>query len=387
MTNAKSRDRPKAVIRNKSFSQQKYNTKENPAMKKIFRPKSFAARVLAMILVVMSMTAIFAATASAAPSWPSVSASSYCEFTANKTIYAYRNSSCTTRGTASPAKSYNAYIASGDVCRIIEFNGSWIKLQYPTSSGYKTAFIRRSDLLGVSAPSDSVISNGKVTTYKSAGGGSYGYVAKGDRVFACGTSGSFTAVIYEARSGSRAYKLGYVYTSSFNSTIKGGGSVQSSGSFQWPMKNYWTTQSFNHYSNSKAKEGRPYHSGIDIKSNDYAIYAAASGKVIYRGYSNGNGNHIVIEHYFNGVTVKTLYSHLADFNGCPSVGSSVSKGARIATMGSTGNSTGPHLHFAIFTGSSNDPSGYAKNSGANKVSHNGCTFYNPVYVINNNKLP
>ena len=387
MTTTRSRDRP--TEKDPYMFNQYFKSiikKETSKMKKTSKFKSFASKVVAMLLIVMTLTSVFAVSASAASSWPSVSSSSYCEFTASKTIYAYRNSGCSTRGTASPAKSYNAYIASGDVCRIIEFNSSWIKLQYPTSSGYKTAYIKRGDLLGVSAPTEAVTSQGKVTTYKKAGGSSYGYVAKGDRVYACGTSGNYTAVIYQAKSGNRAYKLGYVTTSDYNSIIKGQGNNQPTY-FQWPMNGYWTTQKFNNYSNSMASKGRPYHSGIDIKSSSTNVYVAAAGKVIYRGYTSGNGNHIIIEHNFNGTIVKTLYSHLANFNGCPSVGCTVNKGAKIGVMGNTGNSTGPHLHFAIFTGNSNDPVGYAKSGGSNKVSYNGCTFYNPEYVIKYNKLP
>lgn len=348
--------------------------------------KSVTAKVLVILMVILTLTSTFALPVSAASSWPSVSSSSYCEFIASRNINVYRYSNLSTRGTSSPAKSYNAYIETGDTCRIIEFNSSFIKLQYPTSSGYKTGFIRRSDLLGISAPSEQITSNGKTDTYKKSGGAYYGYVAKGDLVWNCGTSGNYTAVIYQAKSGNRAYKLGYVPTGNYNSVIKKQSSP-ASGSFQWPMNGYWTTQSFNSYSNSMAGKGRPYHSGMDIKSSNNNVYAAAYGKVIYKGYSSGNGNHVIIEHSFSGTTVKTLYSHLANFSGCPSVGSIVNKGVKIGTMGSTGNSTGPHLHFAIFAGNSNDPYGYVKYSGSNKMTYNGCTFFNPEYVIKYNKLP
>lgn len=355
--------------------------------------KNLMSKLVALLLVMLTLTPVLATTAAAA-SWPSTSSSKYCEFVASKQINVYRNSSCTTRGTSSPAKSYNAYISKNDVCRILSFSSSYIKLQYPTSSGYKTGYIKRADLLSVSAPTTTVKSASKVTTYKTAGGASYGYIAKNDTVYVCGTQGSYTVVIYPAKSGSRAYKLGYIKTSDY-SKIKQKDPDPTpkpdtgSTAWQWPMSGYSTTQKFNNYSSSMAKNyGRPYHCGIDIKSSNTTVMAAADGTVKYKGYSSGNGYHIVLSHKVNGTTVYTLYSHLSSYSSCPSVGSSVRMGAKIGVMGNTGRSSGPHLHFAIFSGTySSDPDGYAYNSGTNKITHKGSTFYNPVYVIKNGKLP
>ena len=224
MTAIRSRDRPLLLSLSVHPPSDRIIRKGEKQMKKRAFHKSLGSKMLAMLLIIMTLASTFAVSASAATSWPSVSTSSYCEFTASKTIYVWRNNSCTTRGTESPAKSYNAYIESGDVCRIIKFDSSYIKLQYPTSSGYKTGYIKRSDLLGVSAPTNSVTSQGKADTYIKAGGSYYGYVAKGDKVYACGTSGNYTAVIYQAKSGSRAYKLGYVTTANYNTVIAPSGS-------------------------------------------------------------------------------------------------------------------------------------------------------------------
>lgn len=86
------------------------------------------------------------------------------------------------------------------------------------------------------------------------------------------------------------------------------------------------------------------HSGIDIAANtETPIYAAASGTVVYSGNSgNGYGNYIIIRH---NDTVQTLYGHCNRLY--VSAGDYVSTGQNIAAMGSTGNSTGPHLHFEI----------------------------------------
>lgn len=164
--------------------------------------------------------------------------------------------------------------------------------------------------------------------------------------------------------------------------------------WQWPINNVKITQKFANYYERKAKEGRPYHSGIDIKNaNDNGhppIYAAANGTVTYKNFTKSNGNHVIIKHNLNNKIVYTLYSHLDSFNGCPAVGQTVFRGQQIGTMGITGDSTGLHLHFAIFEGESTDPVGYAaQRNTSNLLSliHNGKIFYDPEYVINNGRLP
>lgn len=88
------------------------------------------------------------------------------------------------------------------------------------------------------------------------------------------------------------------------------------------------------------------HNGIDIGGgHGAAIYAAADGQVIFAGWSDGGcGNTVAIAHG-GGLTSK--YCHQADNSIKVSVGTSVSMGDLIGGIGSTGRSTGPHLHFAI----------------------------------------
>lgn len=111
--------------------------------------------------------------------------------------------------------------------------------------------------------------------------------------------------------------------------------------------------------------GRELHPGIDIgrpsagadwPESERAVVAAADGTVISAGYRGGYGNTIIIDHG-NGVT--TLYAHLASGGILVSTGQSVSRGERIGTVGSTGNSTGPHLHFEVrVNGEPRNPMGY-----------------------------
>ncbi len=85
------------------------------------------------------------------------------------------------------------------------------------------------------------------------------------------------------------------------------------------------------------------HTGLDIAtSTGTPIQAAASGTVTFSGYKGSYGNMIVITHT-NGV--QTYYGHCSQLY--VSAGTSVSQGQTIAAVGSTGNSTGPHLHFEV----------------------------------------
>lgn len=85
------------------------------------------------------------------------------------------------------------------------------------------------------------------------------------------------------------------------------------------------------------------HTGLDIAtSTGTPISAAASGTVTFSGWKGSYGNLIVITHS-NGV--QTYYGHCSKLYA--SVGQSVSQGQTIAAVGSTGNSTGPHLHFEV----------------------------------------
>ncbi|MBN2257899.1 MAG: peptidoglycan DD-metalloendopeptidase family protein [Anaerolineaceae bacterium] len=86
------------------------------------------------------------------------------------------------------------------------------------------------------------------------------------------------------------------------------------------------------------------HQGIDISAGLGApIYAADNGTVVYAGWNpNGYGNTVMIDH---GTGYSTLYAHLSAVNVACAVG--VAQGQVIGYGGSTGNSTGPHLHFEI----------------------------------------
>lgn len=105
------------------------------------------------------------------------------------------------------------------------------------------------------------------------------------------------------------------------------------------------------------------HTGIDIRAAMGSnIYATASGQVIKAGWNTAYGNMIIIDHG-NGVT--SLYGHASKL--LVKVGDTVSQGDTIMKAGSTGYSTGPHLHFEVRkNGTPQDPKKY--------VSYDGVTF-------------
>jgi len=116
-----------------------------------------------------------------------------------------------------------------------------------------------------------------------------------------------------------------------------------SGSFVWPAGNH--SLSGNDYWSG--------HLGIDIAAGEGApIYAADSGVVVFAGWATGGyGNMVMIDH---GNGYQTLYGHMSSV--VASCGRSVGQGSLIGYSGSTGNSTGPHLHFEVrFQGGFVDP--------------------------------
>ncbi|MDQ0159635.1 murein hydrolase activator EnvC family protein [Alkalibacillus salilacus] len=95
------------------------------------------------------------------------------------------------------------------------------------------------------------------------------------------------------------------------------------------------------------------HNGIDAGSNNKTtpIYAAASGTVYKSYHSSSYGKVVFITHNIDGVTYDTVYAHMSRVH--VSNGQTVERGQQIGNMGSTGRSTGPHLHFELHRGSWN----------------------------------
>lgn len=138
--------------------------------------------------------------------------------------------------------------------------------------------------------------------------------------------------------------------------------VQGNGTLNWPT---WTTYVTSYYGNRvhPVYGTTRFHSGIDIGAGyGDAVMAAAGGTVIYveepvpgcNTGGSGYGNYVIIDH---GNGLSTLYAHMRDVY--VSNGSYVSAGTCIGEVGSTGTSTGAHLHFEVrVNGSTVDPLSY-----------------------------
>lgn len=137
-----------------------------------------------------------------------------------------------------------------------------------------------------------------------------------------------------------------------NKTSSDSSSSGSSGTFMWPMP-----YTHNITSLFEWRWGR-MHQGIDISASGIygqPIVAADGGTVIHSGDDGGGyGNYVVIDH---GNGYQTIYAHCSSL--AVSSGEYVSQGQTVGYVGSTGNSTGPHLHFEIkYDGTALDPLGF-----------------------------
>ena len=127
------------------------------------------------------------------------------------------------------------------------------------------------------------------------------------------------------------------------------------GSLLWPAPSCYLITDYFGAREAPTAGASTYHQGLDIGcSMSSSVSAAAPGTVTAAGYNSWAGNYVTIYH---GEGLSTTYMHLSGF--AVSTGDYVSGGQLIAYSGSTGISTGPHLHFAVeVNGSYVDPLAY-----------------------------
>ena len=112
--------------------------------------------------------------------------------------------------------------------------------------------------------------------------------------------------------------------------------------FTWPVRGFIT--SLYGFRASPFTSARQFHSGLDIGApSGTAVKAAMGGRVTVAGWDDTFGNYVVITHHSN---YRTLYGHLSVIR--VKAGAQVIAGERIGDVGSTGMSTGPHLHFTVY---------------------------------------
>jgi murein DD-endopeptidase MepM/ murein hydrolase activator NlpD len=127
---------------------------------------------------------------------------------------------------------------------------------------------------------------------------------------------------------------------------------RSSGDMFTPTRNYRNTAFFGQAGGSWSSG---HHTGLDFAAaTGTPVFAALAGKVVEAGWGGAYGNHIIVRHD-NGV--ETLYAHLNST--AVAKGERVLRGQRIGAVGSTGNSSGPHLHFEVIkNGTQRDPAAF-----------------------------
>lgn len=115
------------------------------------------------------------------------------------------------------------------------------------------------------------------------------------------------------------------------------------GSFIWPLPGCSRISSYYGYRIHPISKKRSFHAGIDIPAaSGTIIYAARAGTVSQARYAGSYGNMILLDH---GGGTRTRYAHMSVF--LVKAGEKVSAGQAIGHVGSTGNSTAPHLHFEV----------------------------------------
>lgn len=279
----------------------------------------------------------------------------------------YTNSNLTTRGSITYGKSSTAYIDNKKdelyLCDVGKNSKGtyWAKVSYPVGSKRAYAYIPLSAVTDNNGSHAKSISTGKFycSYRKGVSTSSSYYVAKGDAVYLIATSGNNYQIIYPVSGGK--WRIGYCSKSDYNKycSSNSSGSATATYSFNpaWPCKNANYISTLYRYYNSgspKNHGGRSNkYNAIDIAGNSGdTIYAIEKGTVVEKGYqSNGFGNYVVIKHQ-NGLY--SLYGHLKS-PAIVSKGTQVSRKQVIGYMGTTGASTGNHLHFELY-----NPNNYGK---------------------------
>lgn len=118
----------------------------------------------------------------------------------------------------------------------------------------------------------------------------------------------------------------------------------SSSGLQWPTDSYYITCYYGYRRNPFGGYSGEFHGGLDIgAASGTNVYAAQSGTIVWAGYMGTYGNLIQLQH--DDGTYSTYYAHLSGY--AVTYGQHVNRGDVIGYVGTTGRSTGPHLHFEV----------------------------------------
>ena len=139
--------------------------------------------------------------------------------------------------------------------------------------------------------------------------------------------------------------------------MEGSNRTYDGGVFKWPAPSYTRISDYFGWRHHPILNRQQFHNGVDMAApGGSPILAAYDGTVVAAGYSGTMGNYIYLNH---GSGLVTIYMHASALY--VSTGQEVSKGDKIAAVGTTGRSTGNHLHFGVrLNGSYVDPMAYFK---------------------------
>ena len=157
-------------------------------------------------------------------------------------------------------------------------------------------------------------------------------------------NGRVLAIEFEAMRGSvKMYRFKKSDGTSGYYDENGNGAIKSLK--RTPINNAKVTSSFSLRRKHPVLGFTRAHKGVDFRAaTGTPIPAAGAGRVVARGFNRGHGNYVKIRH--NG-SYETLYAHMSKFVKNVKVGTNVRQGQTIGYVGSTGMSTGPHLHYEI----------------------------------------
>ncbi len=285
-------------------------------------------------------------------SFPAIGEKNYIETKAEVGMPVFLNEALTIRGTKAPWRWYNAWIDAGDTVRIIGIcNNKAVILQYPTASGWRTGYACFANFFNYS-PSEKIVATANATVRAVPYGAAYGTITSGDTVYRAGESNGHVLVIYQAKSGNRGYKLGYILESDYN-RIKNHVSqtTLSNALYKINVPNSKITCGFDGYTPGKTN-GR--HEGIDFAYGiGKNIYSLTDGVItnIVEG-KNGSKGLSTIAIYNQSTDNTIIYLH-ANPDDKLKVGDPIKKGELIGTESWRGISTAnsAHTHVEVRSGS------------------------------------
>ena len=268
------------------------------------------------------------------------------------------------------SKRYGAVYPS-DEMTVSQVTDRYCKVTYPVARGRKTGYINRNKILTKTTGS-SYRSRAKITTYRRANNkNAYGYIAKGDTVKVLGASGSYTQVKYPVGGG---YKYAFIKTSDLKNYIL---SSTPAPSFTAPNDQAMAAPVPVGCKFSKKTGDNGWYGYHDINrgvAQGTPVYAIADGTVtfkqayrVYHGVQKLTSYGNFIDFQSADKSYRAKYCHLNSFagvrqrissastvraggsQGIHNLGSrTVRKGEIIGYIGTTGNSTGTHLHFELY---------------------------------------